>query len=428
MGINEVNMNIGYACITMGVPNTNIKGCTLKNANAEKLEALICHNLKALENIIDYNIKNNIKLFRISSDIIPFGSSDINNVLWRDLYASQFRTIAEKIKIGCIRVSMHPGQYTVLNSPDSSIVKKAIDDLQYHADFLDCLETDYTNKIVLHIGGVYGDKKTAKIRFAKHFEYLNNSIKKRLVIENDDKCYNIYDVLELGNKYKMPVVYDNLHNSVNCYDVSKDDYYWISECEKTWDKCDGNQKIHYSNQDKFKKAGSHANTILINDFLSFYEKLGDNKPDIMLEVKDKNLSAIKCINCTVQRKNPKALEIEWSRYKYAILEHSPNDYIKIRNLLNDKKAYPAVEFYNIVQNALNCIPSKGNSINAALHIWGYFKELAEEKEKRAFLKSIQAFKEGEKSIISVKNILWKMAEKHNNEYLLNCYYFIKGDL
>jgi len=424
--INEVDMSIGYACLTMGVPNTSIKRCMLKNVNEQKLEDLIEHNLKSLENMIDYNLNNEIKLFRISSDIIPFGSSEANTVLWHDLFNSQFHTIAEKIKTGGIRVSMHPGQYTVLNSSDSNVVKKAIDDLQYHADFLDSIETDYTNKIVLHVGGVYGDKEMAIKRFAKHLGYLNDSIKKRLVIENDDRSYSICDVLELGRKYNIPVVYDNLHNSVNCCDVSKDDCYWIMECANTWNKGDGKQKIHYSQQDESKKVGSHSPSIMINEFLGFYNNLGDDKPDIMLEVKDKNLSAIKCMNCIAERKKPKALEVEWSRYKYAVLEHSPNDYVKVRNLLKDKKAYPAIEFYNIVENALNVCPSKGNSINAALHIWGYFREVAEEREKKAFFKNIEAFNEGLKPLSAIKKFLWKMAEKHNNEYLLSCYYFNKG--
>ena len=65
-------MNIGYACLTLGVRDTNFKTCTLKNASEKNLMNIIDFNLDSLESIIDYNIKNDIKLFRISSDIIPF--------------------------------------------------------------------------------------------------------------------------------------------------------------------------------------------------------------------------------------------------------------------------------------------------------------------------------------------------------------------
>ena len=86
----------------------------------------------------------------------------------------------------------------------------------------------------------------------------------------------------------------NLHNQVNPCDKNKSDYYWINECKKTWKEKDGRQKIHYSQQDPLKKPGSHSQSIMISEFMSFYDKL-DRDIDIMLEVKDKNLSAVKCI-------------------------------------------------------------------------------------------------------------------------------------
>ena len=55
-------------------------------------------------------------------------------------------------------------------------------------------------------------------------------------------------------------------------------------------------KVHYSEQDIFKKKGSHSPSISINSFLEYYEEVKEFSPDIMLEVKDKDVSAIKCIN------------------------------------------------------------------------------------------------------------------------------------
>ncbi|MBK5194361.1 MAG: hypothetical protein JJE07_14415 [Flavobacteriaceae bacterium] len=75
-------MSIGYACVRLGVSNTSQKSCIQKNATDEKLMEIISHNLNALENIIDYNKRVNIRLFRISSDIIPFGSSPANTLKW----------------------------------------------------------------------------------------------------------------------------------------------------------------------------------------------------------------------------------------------------------------------------------------------------------------------------------------------------------
>ena len=190
---------------------------------------------------------------------------------------------------------MHPGQYTILNSPNEHVVKNAIIDLKYHSDFLDSIGTDSTSKIVLHIGGIYGDKNIAIKRFINNFQKLDNQIKKRLVIENDDKSYNINDVLEISKIINIPVVYDNLHNKVNNYDESKSDLYWIKKCSSTWKKEDGKQKIHYSEQDIEKRQGSHSTSINEKKFLKFYNIVRNINLDIMLEVKDKDLSAIKCI-------------------------------------------------------------------------------------------------------------------------------------
>ena len=146
------NMNIGYACLTVGVRETNFRSCTIKNANVENLLEIIEYNLKSLENIIDYNIKNGIKLFRISSDIIPFGSSEVNKIPWWEVFSTQLSSIGEKIRCSNMRVSMHPGQYTVLNSPNKDVVIRAIDDLNYHNKVLHSLGVKREGKIILHIG------------------------------------------------------------------------------------------------------------------------------------------------------------------------------------------------------------------------------------------------------------------------------------
>lgn len=417
-------MRIGYACLTLGVPDTDLKSCMSKNADEEKLLDLISHNLNSLENIIDYNIANNIKLFRISSDIIPFGSSTVNNLSWWDIFSHRLIKLGEKIKTNGMRVSMHPGQYTVLNSPDEGVVERAIKDLDYHTRMLDSLGVGPEHKIVLHIGGIYNNKEEAMKRFVANYNRLSNEVKKRLVVENDDKSYNIKDVLEIGNMLNIPVVFDNLHNKINPFDEGKGELTWINQCKGTWSEVDGPQKIHYSQQDPTKKPGSHSSTIEINEFMEFYEGLERNDLDIMLEVKDKNLSAVKCINCTRPDKNIKFLELEWSKYKYKILENSHEDYLEIRKLLRNKEDYPAVSFYNFIEEALQKENTIGNSINAAQHVWGYFKDCATEKEKNRFLKVIDGFKEEKTSIKALKNILWKLSIKYNQEYLIDSYYFL----
>lgn len=417
-------MSIGYACLTVGVENTDMKSCVMKNASEERLIELIAHNLNSLENIIDYNISKDIKLFRISSDLIPFGSSHVNRLPWWDIFAPKLLNIGGKVLTSGMRVSMHPGQYTVLNSPSEEVVQRAMEDLNYHAKVLESLGVGEEHKIVLHIGGVYGSKEQAIMRFIINYQRLEEAVKRRLVIENDDKSYNICDVLEIGRRLNIPVVYDNLHNAINPCDSEKNDFYWIDECSKTWQEKDGCPKIHYAQQELSKKPGAHSSRIRIDEFMDFYQGIAHRSLDIMLEVKDKNLSAIKCINCTSPDKKIKALELEWSKYKYKILEKSQQDYIEIRSLLKDKKEYPAVAFYNIIDKALEKEDSLGSFINAAQHVWGYFKDRALDKEKDKFLTNIKLYQQGEISAGTIKNFLWKMAVKYKEPYLLYSYYFV----
>ena len=350
-------MNIGYACLTVGVFGVKQRTCIIKNATPDILMSLIQSNLAALDKIIDYNIKNNIRLFRISSGIIPFGSHQINTLNWWEIFGNQLKEIGNKALCGGIRLSMHPGQYTVLNSPNNAVVERAVDDLKYHAMFLDALGLGTEHKIILHIGGVYDDKAAAARRFIFQYRRLNNNIKNRLVIENDDRHYNISDVLSIGLSEDIPVVFDILHHKVNT-DNMRSLEEWILSCKNTWKTEDGAQKIHYSQQEKDKRQGSHSATLNAYDFSQFYNNLPVKDADIMLEVKDKNLSAIKYINA-ISTPKIQRLEEEWARYKYKVLEHSPKAYNLIRQLLKEKSSYPFAEFYKLIDEALNTpiIPS-----------------------------------------------------------------------
>jgi UV DNA damage endonuclease len=287
-------MSIGYACLTIGVEDTKMKSCIMRNATDTRLKELIAWNLNSLNNILNYNIDNDIRLFRISSDLIPFGSSPQNMIPWWDVFEQEFQELGDKIKAHGIRVSMHPGQYTVLNSPKEDVVERAILDLRYHAKVLSCLKVGCECKIILHVGGVYGDKEQAIERFVLNYRGLEQELKQRIVIENDDKCYNIQEVLSLGLSQNIPVVYDNLHHITNPTEIFISHKYWIDQCKKTWKKSDGIQKIHYSQQDLEKKLGSHSDSINVEEFIEFYHELEREDIDIMLEVKDKNLSALKC--------------------------------------------------------------------------------------------------------------------------------------
>lgn len=395
----------------------------MKNAGEERLMEVTAQNLAALENLIEYNSQNDIRLFRISSDIIPFGSSPVNTLAWQDLFEPALTRIGDKIRAAGIRVSMHPGQYTVLNSPTDDVARRAVDDLTYHTRFLDALGTGTKNKIILHIGGVYGDKDEAVRRFAARYERLDDAVKRRLVLENDEKSYNICDVLQISRMVGAPVVFDNLHHAINPCSDSGSESDWIEACKLTWKPQDGLQKIHYSQQASDKRPGAHCASIRIDEFLSFCKSVNCEKLDIMLEVKDKNLSAVKCINCTALSPRLSRLELDWSRYKYQILEKAPAIYLKIRELLKDRQSYPAVEFYHLIESALQEKTIPGNAENAALHVWGYFKKFAAENEQEQFFRRLALYRQGETSEAPYKNYLLRLVKKYGQKYLLDSLYF-----
>ena len=416
-------MSIGYGCLNIGTPNTNIRSVMQRNATPEKLTEVTAHNLEALEKMVDYNIANDIRLYRISSDLIPFGSSPVNALDWPEIHKEAFERVGAKIRKSGMRVSLHPGQYTVLNSPTEDVVARAIADLIYHDKILAALGTDTINKIVMHIGGIYGDKEAALDCFTENFQKLPASVQNRLIIENDDRLYNIDDVLTLAHRLQIPAVYDNLHHAINPPASGGADPYWIAEAKKTWKMTDGNQKIHYSQQAPGKRPGAHTDTIDLETFLTFHDQLEDKQIDIMLEVKDKNLSAIKCQNATTTAPKVTLLEKEWGRYKYTILEKSPAVYQAIRTLLKDKEAYPVQEFYRLIDTAFAAEPSPGYAENAAAHVWGYFKKHATETERRQYEKNLSNYRNNTGTLATLKHQLFKLAEKYETDYLLQSLYF-----
>jgi UV DNA damage endonuclease len=417
-------MKIGYACLTVGVPETTMRTTRKANATPERLVELIEQNLISMENMLDYNIAHGIDMYRISSDIIPFGSDRETNTLdWVTLFQENFSRLAEKIKKHHMRVSMHPGQYTVLNSNREEVVERAVEDLNYHTEFLDALKVDQSHKIILHIGGVYGDKEAAKKRFVENYKMLKPAVKDRLIIENDDRLYTIADVLEISKRTGAPVVYDNLHNVCNPSDPALSDVEWIRRAKETWTKAEGPMKIHYSQQRAHARLGAHTEMIYIEPFIDFYEAVAPLSVDIMLEVKDKNLSAVKAHLATTDTPDIKDLEKEWARYKYLVLSHSPKHYQAIRNLLKDKTTYPVVSFYKLIEEALDMKLERKTELNALEHVWGHLKKKTSEKEKAKFQKLKEQWLAETITTTRIKNWLRRLAAKYEEQYLQQSLYF-----
>ncbi|MFA9396955.1 MAG: UV DNA damage repair endonuclease UvsE [Clostridiaceae bacterium] len=414
-------MKIGYACVPLTIQYRTNRRFSLKNFTKEKFITVTGENIKDLLEILKSNKKKDIYLFRISSDLIPFGSHNINNIMWWDVFKDEFIEIGEYIKDNLMRVSMHPGQYTVLNSMNEDTVKRAIADLEYHTRILDAMELDYSHKIVIHVGGVYGDKAVATNNFKQNFKRLSDSAKKRLILENDDKSYNIEDVLNICNDLSIPAVFDIFHHE--CYPSLGNIEDILKQVKKTWKEEDGDIKLHYSNADNEKRLGAHSKFIDSKQFICFYEKVKKYNPDIMLEVKDKDISAIKCGNIIKKLENrssfkeKNSLTKEWARYKYLVMEKDYSLYKKASNLVKEEVSIE--EFYEFIDKVCMLPFNKGNFINTAEHVYGYFKNDISLREKENLFKLIKNAEDYTK----VKEKLKKLSVKYNESYLLDSYYF-----
>lgn len=286
-------MKLGYITINRSIGCIANHDFRLASYSEEKLVVTVQMNLDCLFRILKFNGENDIFFFRMSSQTVPFASHPICKFNWKTHFSSQFKEIGEFIKENDIRISMHPGQFVVLNSPKKEVVEKSIADLIYHSKVLDAMGLDYTAKIQIHIGGVYNNREQATDRFCETFKSLKQSIKKRLVIENDEKSYPLKDCLEINLKLGIPVVLDTLHHECNNNNESLREA--ILKAKETWMDIDELLMVDYSTQEKGEKDGRHAESIDLELFKIFLRDSKDIDFDIMLELKDKEKSALKAV-------------------------------------------------------------------------------------------------------------------------------------
>lgn len=408
-------MALGYACICIG-DYKRLRGLRLSNASEKKLDEVYAHNLDVLKSNIEYNIRHDIHLFRISSEIFPLITHEEVDYDWKRKFSSELDDIKKLITSANIRVSMHPGQYTVLNSIRDDVVKKAIIEIDHHSEFLSAVSDDERSPIVIHIGSKAKNKDAAIKNFIYNFKKLSDASKNRLHIENDERSYTAQDIYDISCDIGIPCIFDNLHNRLNrSYDLS--DREIISIFSKTFSG--SKQKIHYSEQAPDKKPGAHSKTIDHKRFGKYYSEVNGDKLDIMLEVKDKDLSCVKCSNYLFGEK--KEAYDEWARYKYFVMERGLGFYQEIGRMFSED-IFTYEKFYHILDEAVKTAPDKGNTINALMHVWGYFKKAASETEKQKYMRYLDKIQKSS-SAIPAKNFLLKLAIKHNIDYLKNSIYF-----
>ena len=257
----------------------------IKTNNFDKLNDVIISNFNTLNSILKYNEKNNIHFYRLTSKFIPLATHRDLNFDYINKYRDYFKKSASLIRD--IRLDTHPDQFAVLNSTKKEVLENTFKILEYHYKILEALKIK-NPIIILHVGSSAFGKENSIKRFIHNFNLLPNYIKSSIALENDDKIYNMIDVLELAKKINVPFVFDYHHYRCNNNGENYLDY--MNEVFLTW----GNikPKIHFSSPKNRTKKDfrSHSDYINVDDFIEFIEniKIFNKDIDIMLEAKAKD--------------------------------------------------------------------------------------------------------------------------------------------
>lgn len=301
--VNKMKIRLGYACIseTIGESSSSPYKYTdfIKEKNYQKLDSIIISNLIALENIINYNSKNNIHFYRMSSNIIPLATKD--DVVFD--YIHKFKNYYESInkKLNKMRVDFHPNEFCVLNSTRKEVVENSIKILEYHYNLLKCL--NIKNKLILlHIGSSTFGKENSLKRFINNFNKLPNYLKKCIAIENDDKVFTIDDCIKLSSILNIPIVLDYHHHNCNPSDLD------IEKVIASWG--DKTPKMHFSSSKNKKDFRAHNDYINSDDFINFLNilKTYNTDIDIMIEAKKKDEALFRLIRELKYKTNYKFID------------------------------------------------------------------------------------------------------------------------
>ena len=292
-------MNLGYACINTALKansiftNRTMRRKTFDSKGLDYVSDLSLQNVKDLEIIVKWNNEMGIKLFRLSSQIFP----------WMEEY--EFCDLKDDVEIcdrmfeiGNIarqagqRLTMHPGPFHCLASPNPKVVKRTIIGLDKHSEQFNMMgyEPNHYNKINIHVGGAYGDKESALNRFCENFELLRDDTKKRLVVENDDSPteYSVKDLYEgVYKRIGTPITFDYFHHKFNTGGQTEEEA--LKLAATTWPE-GITQCCHYSESRRKEKLDESIRPQAHSDIVYNQINTYGLNPDIVIEAKLKEQS------------------------------------------------------------------------------------------------------------------------------------------
>jgi UV DNA damage endonuclease len=301
-------MRLGFAVKVLGAG-----GLPSHDTRRHQSEPSLGVSLEHLDAILTYLDGNDIRFYRMATGLAPYASHpDLTR--FRDQpqrFAERLAQTGRRARDLGIRLTTHPGQYTVLNSENPETQRLAVVELEVQAELMDAMELGPESVVILHVGGAAGGTEASLERFERGFAQLSEAGRRRLVLENDDRTFSLADVLELHRRIGTPVAWDILHH--HCNDPQRiGDREALELALATW-PAGVMPKIHFSSpktalEEKARKVGrrvertlvlpqlrAHADMIDPIAFEHFLVHTAAGLPDfdVMLEAKGKDLALLR---------------------------------------------------------------------------------------------------------------------------------------
>lgn len=271
------------------VTATNLEKIKEPKARISRVHRLARENLHNTQRLLYHNSARNISVYRFTSKLIPLATHPLlSGWNWVEDLKKELKSLGDYVKEQSFRVSAHPDHFTLLNSPRQEVLKNSLEDLEHHHKIFEGMGLGSWAKLVIHVGGLYGNREESIKRFIENFNALPTCIKERMTLENDDRIYTAEDVLDICNKTGAPMVLDAHHDWCNrgIRDVSS----LLEDIFGTWKGQPLVPKVHISSPKSDKGFRSHADYIDPEFLLWFLEKakkVGQDF-DVMIEAKEKD--------------------------------------------------------------------------------------------------------------------------------------------
>jgi len=257
----------------------------------ERILATYRGNVKEILRIIPRLNECNIKSFRLSSSVFPLFEFCSDIAKNDEQITTDLALAGKRFTESGIRVTCHPGQFCVISSDSDKTVRNSINELAYHAWIFDAMGFPISPYYAINI---HGGKAKRNERLIEVIKTLPENIYGRLTLENDEKCYNVRNLLTISERTAVPIVFDSHHHTFDTSDLAVDDAYRATSA--TWGKIKPLQ--HISNTEigmenaAYNKKRAHSQMIRYVPDIQL-QGMRDDTVDVDVEAKFKNLALIK---------------------------------------------------------------------------------------------------------------------------------------